>query len=157
MNVPETITLGEDAAVTYPMIEKANTISIINEYGYMYRVNNQSMTRSYNSKLSGNSIELIEYLRLWALGSEFSSIIIPQLQDYCCYIFMGVVANEILGSNNIELALDNIKKVAQNKLINESIHRKGKYNKTRIAYYMTKHKSLSLMLRCYWMKKAEHS
>ena len=157
MNVPESLTLGEDAAVTYPVLEKAGSVMIIDEYGYMYRVNNQSMTRSYNSKLSTNAVELIDYLHSWALNSKLVSVILPQLQDYCCYIFGEVVANEILGSITIENALVNIKKVTQDKFINESVCRKENNIRTKLLYRFTKHKQWANMLKWYWTNKQKQA
>lgn len=46
LNVDESVKIGEDGVVSIPYIYMANSMSIIEEYGYVYRINNLSMTNS---------------------------------------------------------------------------------------------------------------
>lgn len=62
-SVPDDITLGEDVAVTYPILLEANSISILNYTGYMYRQNMNSMTHTYDNCLSEKIKTLILYLK----------------------------------------------------------------------------------------------
>ena len=62
-SVPNDVTLGEDVAVTYPILLEANSISILNYTGYMYRQNMNSMTHTYDNCLSEKIKTLILYLK----------------------------------------------------------------------------------------------
>lgn len=46
LNVDESVKIGEDGVVSIPYIYMANSMSIIEEYGYVYRINNLSLTNS---------------------------------------------------------------------------------------------------------------
>ena len=64
MKVPPNITLGEDAAVFYPlMLKECKKVYILNEnFGYHYRQTPDSMVHKFNKKLSKNVMELMTYL-----------------------------------------------------------------------------------------------
>ena len=61
-DVPNNITMGEDAVVTYACLLDANSLEIIENNGYMYRYNDSSMTHSYDPKMASRCISLIEYM-----------------------------------------------------------------------------------------------
>ena len=60
--VPETFSLGEDIAVTYPCFLAAESISVTNLTGYYYRMVQTSITKSYNEKLAMENRRLFAYL-----------------------------------------------------------------------------------------------
>lgn len=72
------ITLGEDAAITYPCLLDANSIYITDYSGYMYRQNQSSMTHSYDKNLYIKIKNLLTYLekaseiRNWDCGNQIS-------------------------------------------------------------------------------------
>ncbi len=61
-HVPEEIAIGEDVAVTYPALLRADAIYVVGYYGYMYRQNTDSMTHAYNKNLYSNMKILLSYL-----------------------------------------------------------------------------------------------
>ena len=90
--VPEKITLGEDVAVTYPIMLKADSISILTYCGYMYRQLQTSMTHSYDSKLHEKINNLITYLKLVAKQTEWQSE--SQINEYALFLLILEKDNE---------------------------------------------------------------
>lgn len=86
------IKIGEDAAFTYPCLLDADSIAYIDDYLYYYRINPQSMTKSYDENYH-NTI-LIPYDILKEKFSEYDSEILNQLNYFLIYLFNGVVRNE---------------------------------------------------------------
>lgn len=124
MNVPDILTQGEDTAATYPMILLAETISVIYEYGYVYRVHLNAMTRSYDRKLANNICPLIHYLYSWAVHSDYPEILLPQVQDYACYMFSYEFFNEIMGSASTKEAINRLFPIITDQFIETSISRR---------------------------------
>lgn len=60
--LPETYSIGEDISVTYPCIINASSLSILDDYTYVYRIQNESMTHVFDEKFSKKIIYLLEYL-----------------------------------------------------------------------------------------------
>ena len=60
--LPETYSIGEDISVTYPCIINASSISILDDYTYVYRIQHESMTHVFDKEFSKKIIYLLEYL-----------------------------------------------------------------------------------------------
>lgn len=60
--LPETYSIGEDISVTYPCIINALSLSVLDDYTYVYRIQNESMTHMFDEKFSKKLIYLLEYL-----------------------------------------------------------------------------------------------
>ncbi|MBR2043690.1 MAG: glycosyltransferase family 2 protein [Clostridia bacterium] len=81
-DIPNNISLGEDVAATYAILLKANSISVIDYCGYMYRQNPDSMTHTYDKNLHEKIRNLIVYLKNieastdWAVGNQINEYII---------------------------------------------------------------------------------
>lgn len=91
-SVPDDITLGEDVAVTYPILLEANSISILNYTGYMYRQNMNSMTHTYDKNLLKRIHNLIAYLKLIEKKTGWESS--NQINEYAVYLLFLAKNNE---------------------------------------------------------------
>lgn len=89
MNVDNRISIGEDAAVTYPALLKCNRICITDNTAYHYRQHNSSMLKK-NNLLSNEILKLkylYEYMETWA-ETESSYRISSQIEDFILSICM---------------------------------------------------------------------
>lgn len=93
-NIPENISIGEDAAATYPALMYANSIAVIDYYGYYYRQNQASMTHTYDRRLFEKVKNLLEYLK--AIASELECDLEKQLDEYAVYLLMLAKNNELV-------------------------------------------------------------
>jgi glycosyltransferase involved in cell wall biosynthesis len=90
--MPDNISLGEDAAVSYPALLKSDKVQFIDYSGYMYRQNPNSMTRTYDTKLYEKIRNLIVYLKEiektmgWQAGN--------QINEYAVYLLIIAKINE---------------------------------------------------------------
>ena len=96
-SVPDDITLGEDVAVTYPILLEANSISILNYTGYMYRQNMNSMTHTYDKNLLKRIHNLIAYLKLIEKKTGWESS--NQINEYAVYLLFLAKNNEFSFNN----------------------------------------------------------
>ena len=91
--VPNEMALGEDTAVTYPALRLANTVYVVEHYGYRYRVNQDSMTHAYDKKLYNKIRNLLCYLR--KLEGTPVEICEKQLDKYTVYLLYLARNNEL--------------------------------------------------------------
>ena len=92
--VPDNLTLGEDAALFYPMVIHCDSIYILDDPLYHYRFNDESITLKYNERTAKDSIELNEYLRK-ALSEEYG--LHEQLNYYHCLVGLINIVNVARG------------------------------------------------------------
>lgn len=91
-NMPDNISLGEDAAVSYPSLLKANKVCFLDYSGYMYRQNLDSMTHTYDKNLYEKVRNLIVHLKTiektmgWQAGN--------QINEYAVYLLILAKNNE---------------------------------------------------------------
>lgn len=72
------IKMGDDAAVTYPMLGKAKTVMVINECTpYHYRVVEGSLSRSFDEKYFERAVALISGLKKNLISNEYMSTKLP--------------------------------------------------------------------------------
>ena len=85
-NVDNKISIGEDFVVTFPYIMISTSALIVENYGYMYRVNPTGMTGSRDIKY----IEKIRYLCDWIYKNMYrkNGIIDRQLELYIAHILL---------------------------------------------------------------------
>ena len=93
MEVDDRITIGEDAAVTYPALLKSNRVVITDNCDYHYRQREDSMLKQFAgySKDAEKLLYLCENLNSWAKGTDPKFNIISQVEDY-------ILANAIMRS-----------------------------------------------------------
>ena len=92
--IPQEISLGEDVAVSYPAILCANSISVINYFGYMYRQNQNSMTHTYDKNLFQKVKSLVLYLQ--AKKSKYQWEETVQIDEYAVYLLYLAKNNELI-------------------------------------------------------------
>ena len=93
MNVPDNITLGEDAAFTFPYILKSKKIVVDNNItGYFYRTNNNQMTKKYDEKVFYGIESLYKYLKPYYIETKNEKVI-NQLEIYRLYLIKFIIDN----------------------------------------------------------------
>jgi len=93
--VPDSICIGEDAALVYPMLIACERIYILNEPLYHYRYNENGITLKYNELISKSSTILNMYLRR-QLPAEY----LRQLDYYHCLMALTNAVNTARGGMN---------------------------------------------------------
>lgn len=62
VNLPETYSIGEDISVTYPCIIQASSLSVLDIYSYVYRIQPDSMTHVFDINFSEKIVYLLNHL-----------------------------------------------------------------------------------------------
>lgn len=85
--IDDSITMGEDASVTYSIIMKSEKIIVKNEIkGYNYRTVGDSMSRSFDKQYFYRAKTLFSYLESTFSSSEFESLYKIQFNAYKLFI-----------------------------------------------------------------------
>ncbi len=63
LQIPDDISLGEDVALTYPMLLECSGIYVCNEPLYHYRFNEEGISLKYRERTASDTKNLIEFLR----------------------------------------------------------------------------------------------
>lgn len=92
-NMPDNITLGEDAAVSYPSLLQSDTVCFIDYSGYMYRQNLNSMTHTYDKDLYEKVKNLILYLK--SIPKKMNWQAENQINEYAIFILILAKNNEL--------------------------------------------------------------
>lgn len=92
------IRMGEDAAFTYPCLLEANSICYIDKPLYNYRINPDSMTNAYDSRLEDTI--LIPYEILKRCFERYNDKqLTTQLDNYLFYLLNIMIRNEVSPDN----------------------------------------------------------
>jgi glycosyltransferase involved in cell wall biosynthesis len=148
-DVPDNISLGEDACITYPALIDSESVYICDEPLYYYRQNNESMTKSYRKNQSGNTIELITYLKNVLPLDKYN--LNRQIDRYVIFILLSNVANAAKAPTIGQLH-ENVKTIhkylnmfdVKAILINENIRLFS--NKYKLYLMMTKFHVLNVLI-----------
>lgn len=89
MQVPEVIKMGEDVAVTVPYILCCDSIQILNESFYHYRINNTSITHTLKPNLLYENLLLMDYLQR-VIAPQWNT----QLQSYAWMLLTMILSEE---------------------------------------------------------------
>lgn len=81
-NVDSNISMGDDAAVFYPCCLQANSILILDEYKYYYRMHSESMCRSMNIDTIGRVYSFYQYMKRELMPYDVKYDILNQLKKY---------------------------------------------------------------------------
>lgn len=137
--------IGDDISVTYPVILKANSLSIINVTSYMYRIRKDSMTHVFDKQFSKKIIYLFSYLEK-VLPTQ--TLLEKQFADYVVFETCILVSN-YLGNGLKELSysksLEDIRFVLENRIVKQAfkkfrILRRRVPLKWRIKIFLIKQK-----------------
>ncbi|MGN1420917.1 MAG: glycosyltransferase family 2 protein [Eubacterium sp.] len=97
-NVTTDIRMGEDAAFTYPCLLEAESVCYVNKPLYNYRINPESMTNSYDSRLEDTI--LIPYDILKSCFEKYNDRqLMSQLDNYLFYLLNIMIRNEVSQNN----------------------------------------------------------
>ena len=88
------LTLGEDAAATYPALLLANSLYVSNYSGYNYRQNSNSMTHTYDKDLHVRLNNLLEHLAAFKTKLGWNDG--QQLDEYSLFLLYCARNNELL-------------------------------------------------------------
>ncbi|MGN0527796.1 MAG: glycosyltransferase family 2 protein [Eubacterium sp.] len=92
-NVTEKIKIGEDAAFTYPCLLQAKSLAYCGEYLYHYRINQNSMTKSYDKNMEDTI--MIPYEILKKVFSKYNGFELDKQLDYFLLsLINGIARNE---------------------------------------------------------------
>ncbi len=80
--VDDCITIGEDAAVTYPYILQSNKVSVSDYAGYHYVQHRDSMLRDTKELPLDKTTALISGLKEWFMKDRRRELLFPQLNEY---------------------------------------------------------------------------
>lgn len=120
-SVDSRIRIGEDIAFTYPCLTECNCLSYIDLPLYHYRINQSSMTKSYDSSLK--SIYLLPYEALLKCETDNNIGLSAQLPYYLLYLINFLLRNEALKNekNKYETA-SVIKSITENEAIHSAVN-----------------------------------
>lgn len=93
LNVPDAITWGDDAAVTYGCLLHARSLVIADDAGYMYRIHGASQTHRYDPQMASRIEALLTYIDQLAQQAGWQAEI--QRVDYFMMLLDHLLANEI--------------------------------------------------------------
>ena len=94
------ITMGEDAAFTYPCLLEAKSIYCIKKPMYHYRILQSSMSRIYDSKLE--DIIFLPYEAICKANSKSDFDISNQLAYYYIYLANFIIRNQAKAKANVK-------------------------------------------------------
>lgn len=97
MDTDDRIRMGEDIAFTYPCLMECQTIAFVDKALYHYRINPESMTKSYDPILQ--DIIYLPYEALVKKSKALDVDLSSQLPYYLLYLVNFVVRNEANKSN----------------------------------------------------------
>ena len=136
LSVPEVITIGEDAVVSYPALMKAESVEVIDDCGYIYRLNSSSMTRTYDQRLTNNLSVLVRYLSE-SIHQDSNTILLEnQLRDYICFMTLGTISNEFKGSSDLHQAMKKLRVVVEDPIIRTAINCPAAPFKVKFAFHI---------------------
>ena len=92
--VPDNISLGEDVALTYPMLLECSCVYICNQPAYHYRFNEDGISIRYRERTASDSKILIDYLRR-TLPDKYG--LARQIDYYLCLMVLTNVVNTARG------------------------------------------------------------
>ena len=92
-SVPDELTMGEDAALTYPCLLKSNCVRIAPIHGYLYASDNGgSMTNAFDPAMPARVLKLTEYL-------VKSCQNMPGINEYFAFLALLVCKNQLCRGN----------------------------------------------------------
>lgn len=141
------IRIGEDAAFTYPCLLDANDVAYISDYLYHYRINEQSMTKSYDNNME-DSI-LIPYRILKDKFSDYDYGLKEQLNYYLLYLVNFAFRNEA-NPENIKTRSE-IKNTLRRFILNNDIINACKYIDKSILPRHTKLLVIAITKKNLWL------
>lgn len=142
--IDESITLGEDFAITFPCLLDANSICLIDDVGYMYRYNSNSITHSYDEKLIERSVLLLSF---FAKNNNLKqNNLEKQFNDYACFIIKNIIANELLFSKKpFKQKKARLNNALENPYFSTALKSTSFVSiKDKVVYYLLSHK-------CFWL------
>lgn len=98
LEVDDRITLGEDAACTYPTMLQAKSLFVLNKPLYHYRYNEKSITNSYKKNMLENNEKLINHL-FNKLGNNHN--LNKQIYHYIAFLLFLSIFNEVKNNETL--------------------------------------------------------
>lgn len=96
--VPDTIALGEDAAVTYPLVSQAKSMFITKRCFYYYRMNPNSMTKSRKKGFDWDNLRTLA--DIWHHNLNPNYDFSAQINRYMCHDLFNVAKSHLQTKQN---------------------------------------------------------
>lgn len=112
--VPSNITIGEDAAITYKCLLDAESLQIIDDCGYYYRNNPNSMMNAYDKTMMDKVLILLNYMKDYLNDYKYME---KQFKQYSLMLILKVIENEKKSCD----MLGSLKEFRKNKCVNSSL------------------------------------
>ena len=99
-NVPSMIKMGDDAAITYSAVASSRKVLVCNDInGYYYRIRQESLSRSFDSRYFERATILYDYLYDFFYNQDEKDMI-EDLQYYNLFLFKLGVDKVLLDNKN---------------------------------------------------------
>lgn len=108
-DVPNEITLGDDASIVYACLLKSNSIIVSKITGCVYRDNDQSMTHTFDKSMDERITALANYITSSMQSLHLENMY--QVNDYLTFMTIQVAGNYLLNSKTEYKRKDAVKKV----------------------------------------------
>lgn len=92
-SVPEELSLGEDAAVSYPMVSQCKSLYILDSYYYYYRTNLTSITKSRKQGFDWNNLRILADVWEDKLNPDYDFE--PQINRYMCHDLFNIAKSHL--------------------------------------------------------------
>ncbi len=105
-NIPLEVNIGDDGALVYAALLKADSLNVIDKAEYYYRMNDTSMTHSFNPKMIDRIIALFGYY-----DTDFDKSLYnldKQIKEYTAFLTMQVIFNELKAKDDIKMIRDRL-------------------------------------------------
>lgn len=122
LSIPETVEMGEDAALSYPCLLDATSLCILRENTYMYRSNPNSITHVYNPSRTAHICALLSYLSEAFSARSFDPG--KQLAAYTCMLQRLAISNENV-SKDKKKRRENLSLWASTPVVKEALSKTG--------------------------------
>lgn len=138
LSVDASISLGEDLAVTLPLMLDAKSMYVIDEPLYYYRTNETSITQGFNKNYSIQAYHLIKYLEKQIDLSKYD--LQEQLCEFIIHLIFDIAMSNAKHFNKYKEYIDECRKV-DNYLINKiKLYKSRKSIKHRIITFLIKNR-----------------
>lgn len=96
--IPDTISLGEDAAVVYPLISHVHSLYVVHDCFYYYRWNSHSMTKSRKKGFDWDNLRMLAKVWHENLNKEYDFS--AQINRYMCHDLFNVAKSHLQTKQN---------------------------------------------------------
>lgn len=152
-SVPDNVTLGEDAACSFPILFSCNKMVVLRENtGYHYRQIGTSMMNYYDPKKLDRVISVMNYME--GIFAPFYSKYSRQIDMYYTQLIKELVKNELLGNARYEEKKEKISTLVQKEYVTRTLRDLSDFPITyRTFFWLIKKQKFAILNIGYTMYK----